>query len=395
MLDSIYIGMTGLTNFSKGLTAIGNNVANLNTVGFKGSELNFLDLYYRYSDSGSNDQQSSPYAQGGGVSVGSTSMRFEAGQVSQTSNDLDVAIDGNGFFILNQDGKTLYTRAGQFTVDDAGYLTCRDDGAQVYGVSGGSLVEINIGGQRSNAPHATATVNLQNSLSVTDTSFDVSNITVYDTLGMAHQLTLHIVNDTANTSGRWTFDLLENSATVGSGEILYSGEGVPLAGYETVSVTYDPKNGATASQITFDFSKTNSYSSAGSSLSVASQDGYAAGFLIKTAIDTDGNLILSYSNGQTVNSQQLALAWFDNLAALQSEGGKRFTVLGETRRIVGAPGELSLGKLKTASVELSNVDLAKEFSNLIIIQRGYQASSQILSAANEMIQQLGDIRGKR
>jgi flagellar hook protein FlgE len=395
MLDSVYIGMTGLMSFSKGLTAIGNNVANLNTVGFKGSELGFLDLYYRYSNFGSDDQQSSPYAQGSGVATGSTTVRFTAGQTSQTSNDLDVAIDGNGFFILNQDGKTLYTRAGQFEVDDAGYLTSRDDGARVYGISGGALSEINISGQRSNAAHATSTIKLQNSLTVSDTSFDVSNITVYDSLGVKHQMTLHMVNNTATTPGSWTFTLLENSATVASGEVRYSGSGTPQAGYETTTFSYDPHNGATARSVTLDFTNSNSFSSASSNLSVASQDGYAAGFLTKTAIDADGNVVLTYSNSQTVKSHKLALAWFDNLSALQAEGNKRFAVFGDTRRLIGAPGESSLGALKTASVELSNVDLAKEFSELIIVQRGYQASSQIISAANEMIQQLGDIRGRR
>lgn len=395
MLDSIYIGMTGLTSFSKGLTTIGNNVANLNTVGFKGTELGFLDLYYRYSNFGSADQQSSPYGQGSGVAPGTTTTRFAEGQTSQTGNDLDVAIDGNGFFVVNQDGKTLYTRAGQFAVDQAGFLTSKDDGAKVYGIRGGVLTEINIAGQRSNAPRATATIQLQNSLSVGDPTFDVSNLTVYDAMGTQHTMTLHMVNNTATTPGSWTFTLTENAVTVASGEVRYDGTGAPQAGYGAVSFSFAPTNGATPSTVTLDFSNTHSYSSAASSLSVASQDGYAAGYLTKTAIDADGKVVLSYSNGQTVNGDRLALAWFDNLSALQAEGGKRFALFGNPTRILGAPGESSLGKLKTASVEMSNVDLAKEFSNLIVVQRGYQASSQIISAANEMIQQLGDIRGKR
>jgi flagellar hook protein FlgE len=395
MLDSIYIGMTGLTSFSKGLSNIGNNVSNLNTVGFKAQDLNFLDLYYRYTDYGSPDRQAAAYGQGSGVATGATTTRFSSGDTSQTGNDLDVAIDGNGFFILSQEGKTLYTRAGQFTVDAEGYLTSKDDGARVLGYDNGALREINISGLRSNAPHATATVRFQNSLSVSSSTFDVSNITVYDSLGVSHTMTLHFVNNTATTPGSWTFTLSENSVTVATGEVRYSGAGSPQAGFETTAFTYTPTNGAAPSTVTLDFTNTNSYSSASSSLSVASQDGYAAGYLTKTAIDTDGNLTLTYSNGQTLNSHRLALAWFDNLSALQSDGGKRFEVFGTANRIVGAPGESSLGKLVAGSVEQSNVDLAKEFSNLIIIQRGYQASSQIISAANEMIQQLGEIRGKR
>lgn len=395
MLDSIYIGMTGLMGFSKGLNTIGNNVANLNTIGFKGSQLSFNDLYYRYTDFGSEDNQSSPYAQGSGVATGASSIRFAAGQTSQTSGDLDVAVDGNGFFILNENGKTVYTRAGQFAIDAAGYLTSKDDGAKVYGMSGDGLAEINLDGLRSNPPKATSTIKLQNSLSVSDSTFNVSNVTVYDSLGLKHTMTLSMVNDSANTSGRWTYTLKENAVTVASGEVRYSGSGSPSAGYETSSFTFTPVDGATPSTVTLDFSNSNSFSSATSTLSIASQDGYGAGYLTKTTLDSSGFLQLTYSNSQTAKGQQVALAWFDNLSALQAEGGKRFVQFGDATRILGAPGEVSLGALKPGYLELSNVDLAKEFSELIVVQRGYQASSQIISAANEMLQQLGDIRGKR
>ena len=119
MLDSIYIGMSGLTSFSKGLSNISNNVANLNTPGFKGSELGFADLFYRYQYSGSGNQDGLPYQQGDGVKTGSTSLKFTQGDFRQTGNDLDVAVDGQGFFILVKDGKTFYTRAGQFKIDDS------------------------------------------------------------------------------------------------------------------------------------------------------------------------------------------------------------------------------------------------------------------------------------
>lgn len=392
MLDSIYIGMSGLMGFSKGLSTIGNNVANLNTIGFKGTELGYLDLYFRTTYLGSGEQQ---YSQGSGVATGATTVRFNAGQTSQTGGDLDVAVDGNGFFVVNQDGKMLYTRAGQFTVDEHGNLASRDDGATVYGMLGDGLTDINIAGLRSNPAHATGLISFQGSLSVGDTSFDVPSITVYDSLGVAHSLSMNFVNNTATTSGSWTFTLSENSTTVYSGEVRYDGSGVPQAGYESAVFSYDPGNGASPSTVTLDFSGSNSYSSAGSDLNVASQDGYAAGYLTSTTIDSDGYVVLAYSNDQTVKAQRLALAWFDNLSALQPVGGKRFALEGKATRILGTPGEKALGKLEPGAVELSNVDLAKEFSQLILVQRGYQASSQVISAANEMIQQLGDIVGRR
>ncbi len=395
MLDSIYIGMSGLISFSDGLTSISNNVANLNTPGFKGSQLEFVDLFYRYQYSGTTDQQGSPYAQGSGVASGATIPNFSQGEFRQTGNDLNAAIDGNGFFVLRKDGETFYTRAGQFQIDDAGYLVSTDDNARVAGLSGGALADISIAGRRSNPPKATGTVSFKDTLSTNSSTFEVADIPVFDSLGVEHKLKLSLVNDSTNTPGRWTFTLLEGTTTLTTGEIRYSGTGSPLEDADTHTFTYDPGHGALAHDLTLDFSKSTYFSSSTSTLSVDSQDGYAAGFLTKATLDADGNLVLTYSNGQTVKDQHLALAWFDNLAALQAQGGNRFTVFGESNRLLGQPGEKGMGNLKTGGVELSNVDLAQEFSELIIVQRGYQASSQVITAANEMIQQLGEIRGRR
>lgn len=395
MLDSIYTGMSGLVSFSKGLTNISNNVANLNTAGFKGTQLEFLDLFYRYQYSGSANQQETPYAAGSGVKAGATVPNFSQGEFRQTGNDLDASVDGNGFFVVRKDGETLYTRAGQFVLDDAGYLTTRDDGARVAGFSGGALTDISVAGKRSNPAQATQTVKFSDSLSTSSTTYSIPNISVYDSLGVLHSMTMDLTNDTAQTPGRWTFTLSDGANTVTSGEVRYSGSGSPLSGYDRHTFTYNPGNGSNATSLTLDFTGSNYFSSSSSSMKVGSSDGYAAGYLSKTTIDTDGSIQLTYSNGQVVKDQRLALAWFDNTSVLQAQGGNRYTVFGDATKILGQPGENGLGSLKTGGVELSNVDLAKEFSELIIVQRGYQASSQVITAANEMIQQLGEIRGRR
>jgi len=395
MLDSIYIGMSGLASFTKGLTNISNNVANLNTPGYKGSDLEFADLFYRYQYSGSSDQQETPSASGSGVQTGGTSLNFTQGEFRQTGNDLDASINGNGFFVLRKDGEPLYTRDGQFKIDDSGYLVSQSDGARVAGNVGGGLADISISGKRSSAAKATSSVVFSDLLSTSSTTFSVPNISVFDSLGTEHSLTLELTNDSATTPGRWTFSVQEGSTTLTSGEVRYSGSGDPVAGFDTYSFTYAPGNGANPQALTLDFSGTKYLSASASGLKVSSQDGFKAGFLTKTALDTDGNLVLTYSNGQVVKSQQLALAWFDNLSALQAQGGNRFTVFGETGKVVSNPGKDGLGSLQTGGVELSNVDLSKEFSELIVVQRGYQASSQVITAANEMLQQLGEIRGRR
>jgi flagellar hook protein FlgE len=121
MLDSIYVGLTGLTGYSKGLNNISNNVANLNTAGFKSSQLQFSDLFYRYQTSGESGGDGSSYAQGSGVNAGTSTMVFKQGELRATGNDQDVAVDGNGLFVLRKDGQTFYTRAGQFSFDADGF----------------------------------------------------------------------------------------------------------------------------------------------------------------------------------------------------------------------------------------------------------------------------------
>lgn len=395
MLDSIYIGMSGLVSFSKGLTNISNNVANLNTPGFKGSQLEFLDLFYRYQYSGSSDQQGSPYSEGSGVRAGATLANFSDGSFSQTGNDLDLAISGNGFFTLTKAGQTFYTRAGQFQIDSEGYLSAKDDGARVAGFAGGGLTDISVSGKRSNPAQATRSINFVNTLSTSSTSFSVPNVPVFDSLGIEHKLTLNLTNNSATTPGSWTATLLDGSTTVATGGISYGATGSPVAGQDTLAFTYTPGGGANPSAITLDFSGSSYFSSSSSTLSVGKSDGYAAGYLTKTTVDTDGSVVLNYSNGQKVKDQRLALTWFDNTAALQAQGSNRYILNGTSAKVLGNPGDNGLGTLKSGGIELSNVDLAREFSELIIVQRGYQASSQVISAANEMIQQLGDIRGRR
>lgn len=394
MLDTIYIGMSGLTSFSKGLSNISSNVANLNTTGFKGSELQFLDLFYQRQLSSGYASDGNGHYQGSGVKAGESSIKFTQGDFRQTGNDLDAAITGNGFFVVKKDNKTFFTRAGQFEIDNAGNLVTRDDGALVQGYSGTSLKNINISGNRSVPASATTQVRLSDTLSINDATFDLSNLTIIDSLGKEHAVTISFVNNNATVAGQWTFTIKEGTTTLSTGAITYSGSGVPVPGQEQFTFTFAP-TGAISNQVTIDFSNTNALSASSSSIKLSSQNGIKAGFLTKTALDSNGYLVLSYSNGQTNQFQQLALANVDNLSSLTPVGGNRFSQNGKAKLVISTAGNMGLGTLQVSGVELSNVDLAREFSELIVVQRGYQASSQVISAANEMIQQLGDIRGRR
>lgn len=393
MLDSIYIGLTGLTSFSQGLNNVSNNVTNLNTAGYKRGELGFTDLYYRYQLASDGDQ--SAYTQGNGVSAGQSSTVFKQGDFRQTGNDLDAAIEGNGFFVLMQDGVQYYSRAGQFQIDDQGYLVSRDDGARVAALEGGQLRDISIDAARTSIPKPTATVKLTDTLSTNDPTFDLSKVTVVDSLGNSHEWTLSFTNNSTTTPGSWSVKVKEGNAEVASGELVFDGAGKATADHDTLSVEFAPTNGASTQQVLLDFSEVSAYSSSGSTVRMSSQDGILAGFLTKTTIDADGYVVLTYSNTQTSKLAQLALADFSDLNNLKKIGGGRFTASSNQVADLGAPGTAQFGKIKSGGIEASNVDLAQEFSELIVVQRGYQAASQIISAANDMLQQLNEIKGRR
>ena len=395
MFESIYAGLTGLSGFSKGLNVISNNVANLNTPGFKSSQLQFLDLFYQYNTTGHDDDQSSALQIGAGMNTGATNILFKQGELRQTGNDQDVAIDGTGFFVLRKDGQTYYTRAGQFQFDADGYLVERSNNARVAGLQGNNLSDINITGLRTSPAKVTSVVKFSNNLSTGSTQHIIDNIAVYDALGGSHTLKLTLDNNNANLAGSWNLTVTDSGTAIATGQIQFD-NGLPKSGADKFTFAYAP-TGATPLSLTFDFSTDATSFSGGTSstLQLNSQDGYAVGSLTKTTFDPQGYMVTTYSNGQTTKHDRLALAWFDNAGGLEQFGGNMFVNnLGQKSHIGGA-GESVLGKITGGSVELSNVDLTQQFSDLIITQRGYQGSSQIITTANEMIQQLFDMRGRR
>lgn len=395
MLDTIYVGLTGLSSYATGLNVISNNVANLNTVGFKGSQLQFQDLFYRDGELGLGGGAQEQI--GGGVGTGGTFLNFKAGEARQTGNDLDAMIDGPGLFVLRKDDKTYYTRDGQFEFDKDGFLVDKSNHARVAALDDkGELRDLSITGLRANVPKATGRIKFAGNLSSSDTQHVVADVSVYDALGKASKVKLTFDNTNAVTPGSWKVTATaEDGSELGSGEARFD-NGTPATGFETVNLTLKAKDAEPAALV-LDFSGDTTSFSGGteSTLSVSSQDGYAAGSLVKATFDTDGNFALSYSNGQTDKQGRLALASFSNTDALEQLGGNLFVNRYGQAPDLGHAGEGAFGKLGAGSVEASNVDLSQQFSEMIITQRGYQASSQVITTANEMMQQLLDLRGRR
>ncbi len=187
-----------------------------------------------------------------------------------------------------------------------------------------------------------------------------------------------------------------------TGQVQFQGDGSPLDGFNTHTFTFTPPGAAGPQSITFDFGPAGGFSgatnfSAGpdSTLAVSSQDGFASGAITKATIDTNGTLVLTYSNGQTAKPAQLALAWFDFLQGLEPTGGNNFENSAGLKMQLGTANTSLFGSITAGSIESANVDLGQEFTDLVVIQRGYQASSQVITTANEMIQTLLDIKGPR
>jgi len=399
MFNSIYIGLTGLIAFSKDLSIIGNNVANLNTPGFKGSQLLFSDLFYRTQFSDTNSSGANVRLDiGNGVGTNTTRLVFTQGELKQTGNDQDVALTGNGFFVLRKDGETFYTRNGQFNFDADGFLVASSGGARVAALVNGQLQDINVLGLRTNAGRATTKIEFSGILDSNASSsspFTISNINAFDANGITHTLSASFTNNGIITPGSWLVDVKdEHGDLVSTGEIRFNTDGTPAVAFNSFDVDL---GGGQSVQLFFgdpgSVSGARSLASSSSSLAVSQQDGFGAGSLTRASFDANGTMTLLYSNGQTIEGDTLALASFSFLQGLKEEGN--LFRPGHEAPVLGNAGQGTFGTLTGGSIELANVDLAQQFSDLIISQRGYQASSQVISTANDMIQQLYDMKSKR
>lgn len=391
MLGSIYIGMTGLQGYSQGLRVIANNTANINTPGYKGSSLQFADMFYSNQNSGTGTMQV-----GYGLNTAGTVLNFEQGELRQTGNNLDLAIDGQGLFtVQDSSGNLHYTRAGQFTFNVDGVLVNRVDQSKVMGQDAtGAVGEISIAGSSTVIGKATTTAKFAGNLNSSALTQEVGQVKVIDSLGGEHLLKLVFTNEGATAAGSWSVKVFDGATEIPtSGNIVFVG-GQPTLATSKLTFNYTPA-GLGAMSVTLDFSKdVTSFASSGSTLAFTAQDGYLPAALTGVSFDALGTLILTYANGQTVKGSRLSLGRFDSLDAVAAAGGNQFDATNSLAWHMGLAGEGAFGSVRSGMVELSNVDLSQEFSDLVIMQRGYQASSQVISTANDMLQELFQMTSK-
>jgi len=381
MIDSILIAESGLNGFEQGLRTISDNTANLNTPGFKGAVEQFSDM------AGGQTGNGSTFGQPGlGLDTLGTTLNLSAGTLQSTSNPLDLAVNGDGFFTLRDtQGNIHYTQDGQFEFNDGGTLVSSVTGEDVMALDATkALVPISIAGLDTSAAQATSKVTFVGNLSSGATTDTVSAINVIDNAGTSHSLSLTLVPDTA-TSGQWDLTLQDGSTTVGTASIAFT-NGAVVAGSDTASFTYTPA-GSTPVDLTFDFSTdvTSSNSGSSSTLAVSNADGFAAGQLTGKTFDSSGTLALTYSNGQTVKKSQLALSQYTSSDDVVATNSNEFSAKDGSQWKTGVAGDGDFGQIQSSTLEASNVDLSDEFSNLVIMQRGYQACSQVVSTASDML----------
>ncbi len=404
-------GLSGLSAASKTLEAIGNNVANANTIGFKDSQAIFCDVYAA-SLTGSGNAQI-----GIGTRLSQVAQRFTQGNVTASNNPLDIAVNGGGFFRMSTNGAVSYSRNGQFQLDKSGYIINAGN-ARLTGyvadsrgiLSTGAPAEINI---RSSdlPPQLTTTVEAMLNLdsrkdvpvttpfSIDDptTYNNATSVSVFDSLGNAHVLQTFYVK---TAPGAWDVYAAADEAIINGGvaigSLAFGTDGALTAASQaslplTASIPVTT-GAADPLAVGIDFSGTSQF---GSSFSVnqLDQDGYTSGRLSGFGVAPDGLLMGRYTNGKSAVLGQVVLASFANNNGLQPLGSNLWSETAESGSpMVGAPTSGNLGALQSNAVEDSNVDLTAELVNMITAQRNYQANAQTIKTQDQVMQTLVNLR---
>lgn len=413
--SALYTAISGLQSNSQAMTVTGNNISNSNTIGYKTSSTVFSDLLSANIASSSGNSQV-----GRGSQVQTVQTNFSQGGFQSTSSSTDIAIEGSGFFIVSDplSDTDLYTRNGSFSFDDSGYLV-NADGYRVQGstynasglLASGNLGDIRVDQVSQIPAQQTSEVTLQTNLdsnsdilgsfdltSPDDTSNYSTTTTLYDSLGTSHLATCYFTKTAENT---WDWNLTVDSAdlggttggltNIGTGTLTFDVNGDLFTGDTGTTNGLAWVNGSDPTQvITYSFDTTQFNSD--STVFSQDQDGYTSGEVTDVSIAADGTVSAVYSNGETLAMGMIALATFTNADGLDNEGGSLFSATGASGTpTIGYPGA-SQGTLITESLELSNVDLATEFVNLITIQNGYSANSKVITTTDEMLQELINLK---
>jgi flagellar hook protein FlgE len=404
MMRSLFAGVSGLRSHQTRMDVIGNNVANVNTLAFKSSRVTFAEGFSQMLSSATRpqgDQGGTNAAQVGlGTKVGSIDTLFSQGSTETTGIATDLAIQGESFFVVSDGAAKYYTRAGNFQLDADGRLVSPTTGAVLQGrmakdgVFAQGLSDIKIPfGQKTPAKATDRAVlggNLDASAAVGTTS--ETSITVYDSQGAKHELKVEFAKTGDNA---WTWLVLSPAGATGNGTVNFNDAGA-LVDLTPATISLDPGNGAATMAITLDpgtgLTALSQYAGRSTAV-IREQNGYTMGTLDDFNIDTTGTISGTFTNGVTVVLGQIALADFNNPSGLERRGDSIYAASANSgEAVLGFAGEGSASSITSRALEMSNVDLAQEFTNMIIAQRGFQANSRVISNADEMLQEVVNLK---
>jgi flagellar hook protein FlgE len=387
---------------SSDLNVTANNIANANTTGFKASRAEFADVFAVGAQ-----------AIGNGVRLASVSQEFSQGGVDFTDRGLDLAISGEGFFTLSDNGVVSYTRVGSFGVDRDGFVTnAQGDRLQIFPITNtgtfntGTLADLQLATSDSPPQATTRTefgINLPGNATPPPVAvFDPNNassfnhstaVTIYDSLGATHTANAYFIKTA--TANQWEARFyIDGTAVGGANTMVYSNLGVlttPATGAFTLPA-FNPTNGSAPITLTADLLNSTQY---GSTFGVnqLNQDGFTSGRLSSIDVDTSGVIFARFTNGRSEPLGQVALSNFANPQGLRQLGdtswGETFTSGDPVR---GSAGTSSFGLIQAGALESSNVDLTEQLVNMITAQRNFQANAQMISTADQVTQTIINIR---
>jgi flagellar hook protein FlgE len=406
-MASFSVPLSGLQASSSALQVIGNNLANLNTDGFKDQTLSFGDIFSQIQGTSGNGD---PIQMGSGVQISGTTSNLTNGSVSSTGSASNMALQGNGYFVVSQNGETSYTRDGDFSVNSSGQLTT-SNGELVMGfpaVNGtvstsGVLAPITVNSSGTVPAAATSTFNVDANLDSDSTVGTTYNtpVTVYDSLGTAQTLNIQYTNTAPNA---WNYSVtLPGSATgstaatttLATGSMTFNSSGqltspsgsvtdINIPGYSlgtaSMSLTWNLTNASGNPTIT-------QQDTASALNTQPTQNGFAAGSNTGYSVLSNGVVEGTYSNGQTLALGQVAVASFTNPQGLTQTGdGNEQATSGSGAAVVGQAGVGGEGTITGGSVEGSNVNLSTEFANMIVAQQSYDANAKVLTTLDQVDQ---------
>jgi flagellar hook protein FlgE len=414
VFTSFSTALSALSATSTAIDVVGNNLANLNTPGFKTSTVSFHDLVTQSLGAGLGETQV-----GFGVGRPVTLRQFSQGALQTTAGPLDAAIQGDGFFVINAaNGSEEYTRGGNFQVDDAGDLMTAT-GEKLQGWTMDNTGTVNL-----NAPinNITVPVGSLNPPQLTKTfSFDLNldasavfgsaaatfstSINVYDSLGTQHVVSATFTKDKA-VPGKWAYsiavpggDFSSGKFTAVTGAVQFDSDGKltgPKASDKQPQITLTGlKDGASTQTVVWNLYNSNTtpptprltqYAQP-SAVAADAQDGKPAAQLVKVGLSDGGQILAQYSNGQQMVVGQLAMATIRNPESLIAVGNNNYQLSARTALpAIGIPGTGGRGTVLGGAVEASTVDIAQEFTNLIVFQRGYEANAKVVTTVDQLSQ---------